>query len=75
MAGRRNDRGNYIPDPKRREYRRSLRNIRAQVLQEYEQEYSQTGFLGRVFLRLKIEKEIRRRARSMDSRRNGGGSA
>ncbi len=55
----------YIPDPGRRAYHQALRTIRMQVYREHEKEISETGFLGRVFLRLRIEREIRERSKNL----------
>lgn len=65
MARRTSQKNTYIADPHRRAYHQALRTIRMQVLHKYEKELSETGFIGRVFLRLKIEREIRKRAREI----------
>jgi hypothetical protein len=64
MASKGREKPSYIADPERRAYHRALRNIRAQVLGEFEKEMGETGFFGRLFLRFKIEKEIRKRCQA-----------
>lgn len=56
---------NRVADPERRAYLRALRTIRQQVLKEHEKKLAETGFLGRVMLRLRIEMEIRKRSREV----------
>ena len=65
MASRTRRNDSYIADPERRAYIRTLREIRNQVLREHEKEIAETGFLGRVFLRFRIEAEIWRRSREV----------
>jgi hypothetical protein len=52
----------YISDPDRRAYLNKLRTIRNQVYQEHEEEYRSAGLLRRLVVRLRMEREIRRRA-------------
>ena len=65
MAGRTSRSSSHVADPVRRAYLSALRTIRTQVLKEHEKEIAETGFFGRLFVRLRIEREIRRRTRDL----------
>ena len=55
----------YIPDPERRAYHHALRTIRIQVMKEHEKDAAAASFLGRFFLRIRIEREIKRRMQAV----------
>jgi hypothetical protein len=53
----------YIADPERRAHYNAIRTVRLQVYKEYQVTVAGAGFLRRIFLRIRIEREIRRRCR------------
>jgi hypothetical protein len=62
MSRRAGKKNSYVPDPDRRAYLRARRMIRTQVYQEHEEEFRSAGFLKRLVLRLRMEREIRKRS-------------
>lgn len=61
MSRRGRQKASYIADPQRRAHLGALRTIRDQVLREHEKELNESGLWKRMLLRLRIEREIKKR--------------
>lgn len=67
MGRRGRTKASYVADPERRAQLATLRTIRDQVLREHETELAEAGLLRRVLLRMRIEREIKSRARDLSA--------
>jgi hypothetical protein len=61
MSSRGRQKSTYIADPERRAYLGTLRHIREQLLREHEKELQEAGFLRRILLNFRIEREVKKR--------------
>ena len=61
MSRRGRQKATYIADPERRAYLGAIRQIREQLLREHEKELEQAGFLKRILLNFRIEREVKKR--------------
>lgn len=64
MSRRGRTKGTYIADPERRAYLGALRVMRQQLLREHEKELAEAGLVKRLLIRLRIEREVKRRVQA-----------
>lgn len=54
-----------MQDPERRAYLAALRKVQDKVHREHEDELKRAGFFGRIALRFRMDREIRRLSREI----------